>query len=480
MRYRILLNGRELPLHEAKVSAHPFNRVWDGRQRPLDQTEEAYFVTFDFEGKAVLSVEVDAKIESVEIRPFESDLPHSLDGGKIIVEVSDPCQFTVEVNGRRQALHVFANAPLAYRHTENEIYFGPGEHHPGVIVPKSGQTVCIDEGAVVYGAIFVWKANRVHITGRGILDSSRLRRGEEEFSGRPGDEMADLFTRCGLPPRDRKYVSSLVAYGCEDLTVDGIVLRDAMLWTVIVRNHCRNVLIDNVKIIGQWRYNSDGIDICASENVTVRNSFIRAFDDRFVARGAYLEGETAELHHVRVEHCVMWCDWGKSIEVWAGQLPHAIHDISFRNNHLIHLSATAIDVTTWFGGENTEIRNLEFKDIFIDTDVEYESLRIQKNEDDVYAPEPGFVPQLLRIDCDRLGDFNGGQIAGKKSKASRYRLSYAHIVLDNIRCLGPGAASLSAVIDAKHNPVEIEDVVLRGVDTETISIRGKIHGISVE
>ena len=103
--------------------------------------------------------------------------------------------------------------------------------------------------------------------------------------------MAESFIRCGLPLRDKKYTSALVAYDCENLTIDGIIIRDAMLWTVIVRNHCRKVLIDNIKIIGQWRYNSDGIDICASEDVVVRNSFIRAFDDCFIARGAYLEGE---------------------------------------------------------------------------------------------------------------------------------------------------------------------------------------------
>ena len=71
----------------------------------------------------------------------------------------------------------------------------------------------------------------------------------------------------------------------------------------------------------------------------------------------------------------MWCDWGKSIEVWAGHLPGAIHDITFRNNYLIHLSALALDITTWFGSNRTRIADILFKDIYINTDESYESLQ---------------------------------------------------------------------------------------------------------
>ncbi len=480
--YKISINQKAQTVHEAAVSAYPLNRVWQGKQRSPDQTETAYFVTFDMEDKVKLEVEVAVTtIDKVEIRPFEYELSYTVKDNKITVEISEPCQFTIEVNGRHHALHVFANPPLVHRRSDNEIYFGPGEHHPGVIVPESGQTVYIDEGAVVYGAIFAYKVKDVHITGRGILDSSHLRRGEEEYEGRPGDEMADLFTRYGLPARDKKYVSSLVAYECENLAIDGIVLRNPMLWTMIIRNHCRNVMIDNVKLIGLWRYNSDGINICTSENVTVRNSFIRSFDDCLIARGAYLEGEdNCNLNNLLVENCVMWCDWGKSIEVWAGHLPGTIHDISFRNNYLIHLSAVAMDITTWFGSGKTAIRNIEFKDIFINTDTGYESLRIQKSDDDVYCSDPDFIPQILRIDCDRLGDFTGGQEAGRKQDASNYVVKYEHIVIDNIQCSGPGKANLSVLIDAKRNPVEIRDVKLRNIDTGNIVITGKIHGISVE
>ena len=70
------------------------------------------------------------------------------------------------------------------------------------------------------------------------------------------------------------------------------------MWSTIIRNNCENITVDNIKIIGQWRYNSDGINICASKNVTVKNSFIRSFDDCIITRGAYLEGEDGNVENV--------------------------------------------------------------------------------------------------------------------------------------------------------------------------------------
>ena len=109
--------------------------------------------------------------------------------------------------------------------------------------------------------------------------------------------------------------------------IEGITLKDSMFWSLIVRNHCENIVIDNIKIIGQWRYNSDGIDICSSKNVTVKNSFVRSFDDCFVARAPYLKDETEDVENITVENCVMWCDWGKSLEIWCGNKPCAIRNI---------------------------------------------------------------------------------------------------------------------------------------------------------
>ena len=37
--YTVKLNGKEVPLDTARVSAYPFNRRWPGHQRQVEQTE---------------------------------------------------------------------------------------------------------------------------------------------------------------------------------------------------------------------------------------------------------------------------------------------------------------------------------------------------------------------------------------------------------------------------------------------------------
>ena len=139
-----------------------------------------------------------------------------------------------------------------------------------------------------------------------------------------------------------KYHGNLVLNHCKNCLVEGIILRDAPMWSIIIRNDSENITVDNIKIIGQWRYNSDGINICTSKNVTVKNCFVRSFDDCIITRGAYLEGESGNVENATVENCVLWCDWGKSIETWCGHKATEIKNILFKNNYLIHLNAVAL------------------------------------------------------------------------------------------------------------------------------------------
>ena len=53
---------------------------------------------------------------------------------------------------------------------------------------------------------------------------------------------------------------NLKFYDCKDVTVEGVLLRDSAIWCVNLF-HCENVLIDNIKVFGQWKYNTDGLDI---------------------------------------------------------------------------------------------------------------------------------------------------------------------------------------------------------------------------
>ena len=77
----------------------------------------------------------------------------------------------------------------------------------------------------------------------------------------------------------------------------------------------RKVAISDVKLVGLWRYNSDGIDICNSQDVTIRDSFIRSFDDSIVIKGLKNRRQSFDdrpIRNVRVSGLVVWCDWGRA------------------------------------------------------------------------------------------------------------------------------------------------------------------------
>ena len=455
--YEVKANGFVLPVQKMRVSAVPFNKVWDGTQRSAEQTEEAYFVCVDMVDSIKLEITVTEGFTNYEIRPLSFDLSDMRRKNTVTLTIDRPMQFTFEPDGYHHALHVFIN-PKSQKPMGDVIYYGKGEHTAGLIWLTSNQTLYLEEGAVVYGIIYAKDAQNVRIMGRGVLDSSPYRRGNDSHTG--GHEVIDALREKGLSDADIKFVGNLVLYNCRDVLIEGIILRDAPLWSLITRNNCENITIDNVKVIGQWRYNADGIDICASKNVIVRNCFVRAFDDCFVARGAYLDGEEDEkgcVENVTVENCVFWCDWGKSLEVWCGHKPTKISNISFKNNYLIRLCNTAMNITTWYGSGSSVIQNISYQNIFIDPDTAYRNEMIENEENKSYVYQPGYRPWLIKISVEKLGKLAGlgTQNCQPVDDLSGFHLYYGNITFDHV--VYPGEA-LPIMVKERQGVLQIEHV----------------------
>ena len=463
-KYRVFINGIEAEVMSARVSAAPINRVWAGEQRNTDQNEEAYFVSFDMTDKANVEIELNYDFESYEIRPLSFDLKDSRDGGKISLTVDRPMQFTVEIDGTHHSLHVFAN-PKSVMPEGEVIYFGRGEHKADLIWLESNQTLYIDEGAVVYGVVYAKDAENVRIMGRGVLDASPYRRGNDDKAG--GREVIDALLERGFTPIDMKYHGNLVLNHCKNCIVEGIVLRDAPMWSTIIRNDCENITIDNIKIIGQWRYNSDGINICTSKNVTVKNCFVRSFDDCIITRGAYLEGEDGNVENATVENCVLWCDWGKSIETWCGHKPTEIRNIVFRNNYLIHLNAVAMNITVWYGSDHSVVKNVRYEDIFIDVDKDYCFNKYDTTGNDLFSEKWGFEPRIVSVSVEKLGKMIdlGSQKCEDIDDYSWFNVYFGDILYKNVRFIG-NKRNLPVVVK-KHSDIhKIENIKAEDCDFE--------------
>jgi len=353
--------GRTLKVERCRVSAVPFNRVWPGCQRSMDQTRLSSFVGFDVpEGGGTLDVDFGANApESARIRPFSHAQPVRR-GGVWSVNLDRPEQFVVEFDGGGE-LHVFADPPwLDVADGPNVLRFGPGEHHPGAIIPKSGDTIVIERGATVHGNLVLTGVDDVTVVGRGILDGSRRPRVDLDYVGsrhlaEVGDKLKGDQVFSGR--LDEWGTAPVFAMKCCNLKIDGITFRDAPRWTMNI-SHCEGVDIRNAKLIGMWRYNSDGIDICSSRDAVVADSFVRSFDDCVIARPPF--------RNMLVTNCVLWCDWGQNMKIQHAQLPSVMENLVFADVKAIEVCALLSSVTTRYGSTNCVIRNVSYRNIEVD------------------------------------------------------------------------------------------------------------------
>ena len=468
----VSFDGHPLAVHPARVSAFPMNQVWAGYQRPLSQTKMAAFVSFDMSGPGELAIvpsEAEDRGEPI-VLPLSWKPAMRREGRELKIKIDAPRQFTVSFGAEGEVLHVFANPPFAEPHAEDEIVFGPGEHDVGVVVPKSGQTVRIEEGAVVYGSIFVAHARDVTITGRGIVDGSRLNRADHESA------VYKAAVEAGLPEGFYGAEMAVTTFTCAwstNVAVRGITFRDPPRWTMIVRAQSRDVAIENVKIVGCWRYNADGINACASENVSIRGSFIRSFDDCIVARGAYLDCGEGPTRNIKAERCVLWCDWGKCLEVWAGHKPCLIENVKFRDIACIAVQGVACDVTTWFASSATRIRDVTMQDIEFDFAYPRYREHFQKSpEDSVFRRGLKDKACLLSVDVQRYGRYLGNQHHEPADDLSGFRVEYENLTFRDFAVYGE-TPRLVGKIDATSVPHTIKDLKLEGLPPQmSISRRG--------
>lgn len=429
----ININGKRITPNKTKISAYPLNRVWPGYQRSEEQTKEAYFVSFKMDGDARIEIEMPEIIEQYDIRPSYMNIKNSVNEKKLSIELNNPCNISVEING--ETLCLFAdNKDYSEEKTDGDvIYFGKGKHYPGIISPKSGQTVFIDEGAIVYGGIFIKESKNVRVIGRGVLDASCLKRGEEAMPGEKGSEFADAIRGFGLSERDVKYSGAFVAYGCENLQIEGITILNSMFWTMILRNGCKNVRVNNIKIFGQWRYNSDGINICASSDIKITNSFIRSFDDCVVVRGPFLDGESGDMSNIVVNNCVLWCDWGINMEIFCTDKAAVISNIKFKNNYVARASGIITDIQTWFGSENAVVRDVLYENIMIDSNKDTLKQQYQVSDEQQYVfTNEKQVPVFAVLKCGKIGRNLGNQQFEPIEDTSHFNSLYENITYRNI------------------------------------------------
>ena len=365
-----------LRVEAARCSAMPVNIRWPGHQRELDQTEICSFARFDFRGAAEVRVTPRRAFTNVVVRPVSAKVAVRREGDSVRFTITKAGAYSVEFDGRHRNLMLFADPPRDWKDVDrsaaNVRYFGPGEHDAGLITLKTGETLFIDEGAVVYGRVFAKDAPGIRICGKGILDSSRVRAVPRAID----PALAEEQRRKGWAITNVERFDAVRLEFCDDVRIEGVTIRDSPLYT-IRPICCDNLLVDNVKIVGNWRYNSDGIDMHNCRKVRIRDSFLRTFDDSICVKGFdYVLPESEMLHNgvlhdvfedVVVERCTIWNDWGRALEIGAETRAREIRNVVFRDCDVIALHEAPLDV------QNCDQAYVH--------DIVYENIRIEYDPD---------------------------------------------------------------------------------------------------
>jgi len=435
--FSVLANREWVGVYACRVSAVPFNQVWPGYQRPVDQTELTSFIMLASDEAFELEIVSDRPVEAVTVRPLRHRIIPALDGNRVRVMIPGPGQYTLEMPDKHHMLTVFVDPEKENRPDRtdpNLLYFGPGVHTPEKsIVLESHQTLWIDEGAVLYGSVVAEGKEDIRIAGRGILDNSRFER----------DQGATLALR-----------------HCKNVRVEGITMVDSSVWTAHFSG-CRDVTVDRVKLIGMWRYNSDGCDFTNSSDCVIRNSFLRNYDDCIVIKGLKGNRELPE-ENILAENCVLWCDWGKPLEIGAETSAPYMKNITFRDCDIIRGSFTMMD---FMHGDRADISEVLFENIRCEYAAIDDTPILQTAPGQSYQnPEEDYMPSLFVVGTVR-------SMYSVDDKTGNIR----NVTFRNIEVISEDGRMPSSWVDAGA-----EGTVIENLTFENITLNGVKCGSAEE
>lgn len=196
--------------------------------------------------------------------------------------------------------------------------------------------------------LYAKSCKNIGIAGGGIIDGN-----EEIYYGNITKWHIDGY----FYPR----VPLIFFEDCENVSIKDTTLRRSGFWTTHLVG-CRNVDIDNVKILNSLRLaNCDGIDPDTSQNVKINNCYIEAADDCIVFKATEGAKKYGECRDIEVSNCTLMST--------SAAIKFGTESVSDFKNIYIHdcniiKSNRGISFQLRDGGN---IENIRFKNIIIDT-----------------------------------------------------------------------------------------------------------------
>jgi len=162
-----------------------------------------------------------------------------------------------------------------------------------------------------------------------------------------------------------------------------------------------------------------------------------SFDDRPVRK-------------VRFRRCVVWCDWGRAMEIGAETCAPEIADVVFEDCDIVRTTHIAMDIQH---GDRAAVRDIRFENIRVEIDQDNPRPRMQRTAEEQYQPalEDRYCPTLLEI-VIRQNNYSQDDQRG----------TVRDVVFKDIEVTGPHVAPSSfRGFDAEHDVAGVTIANLR-------------------
>ena len=415
---------------------------WNGRPQTVYHTDSFDYVVPVVEDDSPVSVEirVEKPFQEAVFRPARAGIQPSIGEGTIRF-TARPQKLTLELDGDlKTPLFILFTKRVEKPEKVDHLFQAGNIYNVGTLELKAGDTVFLEEGAVVCGRIHAYLADRIRILGNGILNG------------------------CVWHPKEENGGRTLIqTVMCNDVEIRGVTVVDGGMWQILP-GACQDVRIEDINIMSRV-CTGDGIDIAGCEHVVLRGAFIRASDDCVCIKACpCLEGvytmdpsPCRDVRDILVEGCVLWnAEPGNALEIGYELRCREVCDITFRDIDIVHCQYEGNQsggVLTIHNADRPYVHDIHYEDIRIEDaqeklidikvlDSKYSLDRIRGKVEDVYFRNIEILNGPFPVSIIR-----GFEMANEMSRPQ-------NIYFENIKILGREIQSpnqMRMVVELAHN-----------------------------
>ena len=311
------------------------------------------FVIIDGDGPAEVTLDAiahAAPLNKATVKPLRHQIDSIVNDRRISFTLPHSMDIAVDVPGIGDVFIFYGPTPSAAPDASDPLvhYYKAGQvYEVGQLEIKAHETLYVEGGAVLRGAILFAKSDKAQAYGRGIIDNTYFKRGCAEGTRNP-----------------------FLAEHSKDITLSELTFVESNTWSVKTAA-CKGVHIDGIRILARL-IAADGIDITGTEDALVENCFVRSGDDCFAVKSVEYgrpgprTDYCVDVVNVRFQHCVAYSYGGGS----ALELGH-----EFRCKSVKNISFEDIDVLAVH--EYGAALSISHCDDALIEDVFYKNIRIE-------------------------------------------------------------------------------------------------------